>query len=393
MFVFVLELVALGIAVAFLLYALLLLAVLRLKSALRLFAPSDPISIKGTVTVVVAARDEADSVGLCLESLLVQQQVSQVVLVDDHSQDETLAVARVVAARDARVRVLSAPELPKAWIGKTFALHCGAKEARTPFILFTDADVFFGPGVIGEAVSRMEAMKLDHLSGHFCIDCQTIAEEICAPVLALTSGLALFSTAQSIGAATGAFNMVRTSTYWNWGGHEAIKAEIVDDVALARHLKHGGAKSQFLFMGDRVKVRLFIGFAGFWEAVFRSAVPFLKWGALPAALAALSLAVLVFITLVGLLLPFLAEDLSAHYARPLPLFFVLSFIPYCLGAWCVFIGRRFTNGRWLFVLFYPIAALVMTGAVIQSAIDRLCGRPLIWRGRAYAARSCQFCCL
>ena len=51
--------------------------------------------------------------------------VAQVIVVDDHSTDDTAEVA----ARYPGVRVLFAPEVPVGWAGKTWACHTGAQAA------------------------------------------------------------------------------------------------------------------------------------------------------------------------------------------------------------------------------------------------------------------------
>lgn len=268
-------------------------------------------------------------------------------------------------------------------MGKNSALQFGAREARAPFILFTDADVVLGPEVVAEAVAKMESEGLDHLGGHFFVDCHTLAEEVCAPFLVLSSSIALCGTARSLGAATGAFNLVRAEAYRRWGCHEPIKGEIVDDVALARHLKRRGAATRFLRMDDRVRVRLFIGFSGYLKAVARSSVPFLNIGALPVALLALGLVALTMLTLGGVCLPALAL-LSPDGSVLLPDWVRwLAPAPYALGLLAMFMAPAFDNARWIFRLFFPVASMLLACGVLQACLRRSVGSPVTWRGRRY----------
>jgi cellulose synthase/poly-beta-1,6-N-acetylglucosamine synthase-like glycosyltransferase len=196
----VLELVVVFSAVC---YAVLLGCVLAWWKPRMMVPQSSCCLQQDQLTVVIAARNEADNLGPCLQSLLHQSGIAQIIVVDDHSTDYTAAVVESFRALDARVVPLSAPELPAVWLGKSHALDFGAKQVSTPYLLFTDADVIFGPGIIAEALRKMSAARLYHLGGHFFVDCRSVAEEICAPVLMLSSGLALFGTANSLGAATG----------------------------------------------------------------------------------------------------------------------------------------------------------------------------------------------
>jgi dolichyl-phosphate beta-glucosyltransferase len=75
----------------------------------------------------------------------------EVLVVDDGSTDETFAVARAVAARDARVRVIhSGPNR-----GKGFAVRTGVLAARGELVVFTDADGSYGPGDVGRIVAAL----------------------------------------------------------------------------------------------------------------------------------------------------------------------------------------------------------------------------------------------
>ena len=70
---------------------------------------------------------------------------------DDRSTDETCAVARAVAARDRRVRVIrSQPNH-----GKGFGVRTGVLEANGELIVFTDADGSYGPGEVARVTAAL----------------------------------------------------------------------------------------------------------------------------------------------------------------------------------------------------------------------------------------------
>ena len=348
----------------------------------RIIRPDTSRDTPDEVTVVIAARDEEDNLAPCIQSLLTQPGLAQVIIVDDHSSDSTRRVAQNLQAKDSRIVSLSAPALPSGWIGKSHALYFGTRRVKTPYILFTDADVLFGPGVLAEAVHRMKSERLDHLGGHFFVDCQTVAEEICAPVLLLSSVLALFGSAESQGASTGAFNLVRTPVYESCGGHTAIKREIVDDVALARHLKSMGAKTRLVGMGESLKVRLFIGFQGFMSSVRRSAVPFLRWGTTTVC-AATSICMVIALMPLASLLGSLLALLPAYQNGEPSIALFLGPLPLLLGAAIVRYSRPFHNGRAPFQLLFPVPLFLMGASAFCAAIGQRRKRPTVWRGREY----------
>src|SRR5687767_15000480 len=104
--------------------------------------PADPATLPG-VAVVFSARDEAGRIERTVRLLLDQgAPVQEVIAVDDRSVDGTSAILKRLAAEDSRLQVERIDELPDGWLGKSHGLHVGAKHAKQPWILFTDADVW-----------------------------------------------------------------------------------------------------------------------------------------------------------------------------------------------------------------------------------------------------------
>ena len=86
-----------------------------------------------TITVVIPAKDEASTIGSVIEAVLTRSGiVDQLLVVNDHSSDDTAAVA---AHHGARIIRLEGPS------GKGEALRAGLKEATSELVVFLDADV------------------------------------------------------------------------------------------------------------------------------------------------------------------------------------------------------------------------------------------------------------
>ena len=346
-------------------------------------AAVDP-SRTGRVTVVIAARDESEAIVSCLHSVLADTEASHVVVVDDHSQDATLQLARKAAAADTRLTVLSAPDLPKGWVGKSHALQYGAQNAGTEYILFTDADVWIAPGAIPAAAQKMDAEDLDHLSGFFQIHCGTISEQVCAPVFLTAALLALFGDSPIRGAATGAFNMIRTKTYRAMGGHERFKQAIVDDVFLARTAKEHGARTSFLDLSDTVRVRLFVGLSGYFRAIARSTQAYLGNNlvlSLAGGAGAVALGLITAFTLAASWSIVLA-NIPAFDGRQIT-FAAVATLGYGLAMCCSWEIRRYRDGAYLWSLLFPAAIAIMGAATMYSASKKLTGSSVNWRGRNY----------
>lgn len=90
------------------------------------------------ISIVIAARNEASSISACLESIYKNEYPFpnfEVIVVDDHSTDQTSQIARSIDHQNISVTVLSSPGQ-----GKKAAVDYGISMAKFPNILCTDAD-------------------------------------------------------------------------------------------------------------------------------------------------------------------------------------------------------------------------------------------------------------
>jgi len=101
------------------------------------------------VSVVIPARNEQDTVTNCLESIRKQQFPAaclEVILVDDHSEDETVARVEAFASLhpEMNLRLLRNPQTESG--SKKQALSYAISRAGSDIILTTDADCVHPPG-------------------------------------------------------------------------------------------------------------------------------------------------------------------------------------------------------------------------------------------------------
>jgi glycosyltransferase involved in cell wall biosynthesis len=223
----------------------------------------DPVSERPTVSVIVPARNEEASLGACLESLAAQTQVSfEIIVVDDGSTDRTREIARAFGG----VRVVDPAALRPGWIGKNNALVAGAKEARGEWLLFTDADTVHRGGSLARSLEEAQRQKAALLSYSPEQEVHGFWERAVMPVIfaELASSYRpsdVSDPASSAAAANGQYILISREAYDAIGGHAAIAASLLEDVALARAVKASGRKILFRYGKDAVRTRMYRSFA------------------------------------------------------------------------------------------------------------------------------------
>ena len=109
------------------------------------------------IAVIVPARDEAANIGPCLQALVAQDYPASrmhVLVIDDHSADDTAAIVRRLAALNPHVSLIHAPPLPPRWVGKSHACWIGVRnvEPQCEWLCFIDADVKIAPAALSSAL-------------------------------------------------------------------------------------------------------------------------------------------------------------------------------------------------------------------------------------------------
>ena len=337
------------------------------------------------VSILVPARNEAENIGACVRALLAQDYPHyEVIALDDHSTDDTGDQLRVLAASDARLQVLAGQALPPGWLGKHWACHQLARAASGDRLLFVDADTRLAPGALSAAIAALQAERAGLVTVLPRQAMSTWGERLLVPILPwslfcfLPVALAHRWQWPGLSASVGQFMLFTRAAYERAGGHAAVRATPVDDIALGRRVMEHGDGWRLLDGGDLVRCRMYRGLrqavAGFGRTLFAA----FNDRALPFTLIWLWLAVV--FTLPPLTLAAGALGLlPAGFDLRLPLAAVgASLLLWALCAW------RFALPP-MVVALYPVSVLLMTFTALRSLVITRAGRAT-WRGRALAGR-------
>ena len=209
--------------------------------------------------VIIPARNEAASIGLLLSDIAsLPQSGNRVLIINDHSTDSTVEIASGFAG----VEVIDAPDLPEGWTGKSWACHIGFEYLRTTTddhdrgLVFFDADVRVDPDVV--------QLLVDHQSATGALVSVQPWHQTKRPyekLSALFNVIALVGTAMSSPTkSTGAFGPVLVTTpaaYLRAGGHEAVKDQIVEDLALAANYRQSAQRVELFRGANQVRFRMY----------------------------------------------------------------------------------------------------------------------------------------
>jgi len=234
------------------------------------------------IAVVVPARDEAGNIYRCLNSLLAQDYPSSrlnVLVVDDHSTDDTAAIVRRMAASHPQLSLDASPPLPPGWTGKSYACWIGActVAADCNWLCFVDADVWGEPALLSSAMSAALTQRLDLLSLAPRQELASFAERLMLPcgliLLSFTQELRRVQAPSGSGVtATGQFMLIRRDAYDAIGGHAAVSAVICEDLEIARLLKRSGQAVLLMSGEDLISTRMYTGWRTLWPGLAKNLV-------------------------------------------------------------------------------------------------------------------------
>ncbi len=346
------------------------------KSLLRLeHFPPLPDERLPPLSLVVAARDEGQTIGTALCSILdLDYPELEVILIDDRSSDDTAQVARSIQEthpRGDRLRLIENRELPKGWLGKVHAQHLGVMAARHPLILLTDADVVFSPQALKRAVTAQQVLAADHiavlprLQTHGFWEPAIVAYLEALVVTFLRPSSAHRSRYRCVG--VGAFGLFTREMLAQAGNLEALRLQVIDDGFLGVMVKARKGR-QFVLIGQQdLSLRWFTGLSGFLKGIEKNAYAAVGYRLPLALLAGLGISA----PLWGLLILTIISPGWGAAAYGL----------LALVSWIV--GRAQQSPAWSAFTF-PLASLAVATAFLRSAYLTERRQAVIWRDTSYS---------
>jgi len=313
------------------------------------------------ISVIIPARNESENLGSLLNSLQHQHiQLEEIIVVDDHSEDNTQDIAREFG-----VHLLSSKTLPDAWSGKPWACWQGAKAAKGEVFMFLDADTYLEKDAIASIIqTHIRLGGLVSVQPYHRM--RRLYEQLSAYFNIITmAGMNAFNLFRSSSRVIGAFGpciACSREDYFSVGGHEKVKGAVLENLSLGKEFLKAG-KQVHCFGGKN-----FISFRMYPHGLGSIIEGFGKGFAIGASAMNIPNLILVVCWITG------GASLTRHLVQAIivgsnPEIIVWIFFYLLFSLQLYWMLSRIGTYRWYTALFYPIPLSFFVIVFLWSCIN------------------------
>nr|NNM90726.1 glycosyltransferase [Bacilli bacterium] len=319
-------------------------------------------TLKRSIVVLIPARNEA----IRLPRLLAKRQHPNdrmhYLVIDDHSYDQTAAVATAYG-----VDVLQAQDLPSGWYGKSWACYQGACATDEEWLIFLDADCLIEEQSLLDAVTWLAARRAIGYKEAVTVQPWHQVQSPPEQLSAFFNLVVWLGTVRNANKSYGGFGpclIVHREDYQRVDGHRAIAVQLLEHHALCCRLaQHGVTVTQWL--GDAsFSFRMHEGTL---QSVVQGWKKHISTGAKSTPRWRLLLIILLF-----------CGAFSAFFITPLP-FALLGYLSYALLFFLLF--RQVGNFHPISAIAYPFWLLVFLLVFLVSQVSST--QKVVWKDRTY----------
>lgn len=220
------------------------------------------------ISAVVVTHRSAATIGECLERLRAAEGVSQIRVIDNASDDDTLAIVQRHALADPRLRFVANPDNP----GFAVACNQGAGASDAPWLAFVNPDCLVEPDSLARLRAHAQARGGEVLLGADLVDEAGVRDGAArrrdpdfARMLRSPSARRLeippddASTLQPVDAVSGALMLLPRTLFARIGGFDQAYRLHAEDLDLCRRARAAGG---FVAVANDVRVVHIRGVSG-----------------------------------------------------------------------------------------------------------------------------------
>jgi cellulose synthase/poly-beta-1,6-N-acetylglucosamine synthase-like glycosyltransferase len=318
-----------------------------------------------TYSLLIPMRNEERNVEGLLRSVLARDRVAkgELIVLDDHSSDSTHQLLQEFGHE---ITIIQGEELPSGWMGKPFACQQLSQHSGADYLIFIDADVRLSPTAVTSALTFMHRHDWDFLSPYPRQVAPTFLLRPIQPLLqwswfsTVPLRFAESGRVKSMVVANGQFLIIKASAYKSIGGHAAVKAEVLEDLSLARALVASGYVGGVAEASAVASCRMYESNSEMISGYTKS-----LWKAFGGPVGSLFTVALITLTQI-LPLALLISGVSA--------------LPFMACSLTHFLSAMKTRSSIVNTILHPLAALILIALICESYRRRALGK-LEWRGR------------
>jgi chlorobactene glucosyltransferase len=336
------------------------------------------------VSIVVPAHNEERVIDKCATALRKQSHKNiQIIFVLDRCTDNTLEILQRHADEDVRVCIIENQHCPDDWAGKCNAAKLGSEKATGEWLIFTDADTQFDEELVRCAVAsaiKREASLLSILSTLTISKAfERVAQPIASTFLVRQYPVDRVNRKRNPRPfANGQFLLFSREIYEQIGGHDAVKDDLLEDIAFANYIGHRNlGRVQLLFADGLLKCSMYPTYEAFktgWKRIYIEASARNVSRLMRSALLAI---------IVGVILP--AVSIAGIFIgiewSTLLMWLSVSSLIACILTICWL--YKINNAPMFFAVFAPIGSVIVAKLFIESALMLKSRTPICWGGREY----------
>ncbi|HEY2345234.1 MAG TPA: glycosyltransferase family 2 protein [Xanthomonadaceae bacterium] len=202
-----------------------------------------------SIRAVVVTHRSAATIGDCLQRLLAAPEIGEVVVVDNGSDDGTVACLMPFVESGARVVLRADPENP----GFASACNDGAMNCASPWLAFVNPDCLVGPDTFARLLAHASALASIGALGCVQVDANGVEDAAVRRRDPSLRGLMFAGGARStlhvaadgrsvqpVDALSGALMLMPTTVFEHVGGFDAGYRLHAEDLDLCRRVRDAG---------------------------------------------------------------------------------------------------------------------------------------------------------
>lgn len=241
-------------------------------------------------------------------------------------------------------------------------------------MLLTDADIVHQPMHLASLIAKLQDAQLDLVSEMVRLNCSSVAERMLVPAFVYFFQM-LYPFAKvndprsAVAAAAGGTVLVRRAALERVGGVAAIRHALIDDVALAKAVKRGGA----IYLAHTelaASIRRYPNISDLWNMISRTAFTQLRYST-----------TLLIVTMAALGIIWLVPPWEAVFGGGWRMICGLAACALAALSYLPTLSRYRRTKMWAVAL--PLIAAFYMAATAASAVNYWLGKGASWKNRAY----------